>query len=197
MSRVEACARMKTTMLDRQKNLTKQLNSGFTLIELLVVIAIIAILTGLVGSNYLTSRIRARDAKRKSDLRQIQTALEMYHNDQGQYPLSEPGPGGNSRIAGYPWGSPFVDDETATGDPTVYMPILPGDRAAPGAQYFYEANTAGTKYRLCAVLENEEDLDIQQPEGYSGKNCGETANANLCNYCVSSSNTTIDETWTD
>jgi len=35
-----------------------------------------------------TARARARDAKRVADVKQIQTALEMYYNDAGAYPAS-------------------------------------------------------------------------------------------------------------
>ncbi len=57
-------------------------NKGFTLIELLVVISIIGILATLLIANIGGVRERARDAKRKSDLNQIQKALEMYKNSQ-------------------------------------------------------------------------------------------------------------------
>src|SRR5258708_4918955 len=60
--------------------------AGFTLIELLVVIAIIGVLTALTTVNYISIKARARDAQRKSDLRQIQLALEGYRSDQGNYP---------------------------------------------------------------------------------------------------------------
>lgn len=173
--------------------------AGFTLIELMVVIAIIGILTGLVGGNYLSSRARARDAERKNDLRQVQSALEMYHNDNGRYPVATDH-SGNSGIGTFRWGvDPFTNVNTevpADSHPeTIYMPILPGDPAMPGAQYHYEVNPARTKYRLCAYLENEEDSDIQQE--YIGKVCSEdgTSTASYCNYCVSSSNTTITEVW--
>ena len=59
---------------------------GFTLIELLVVIAIIGLLSTLSILALNSARARARDAKRISDIKQIQTALEMYYNDAGDYP---------------------------------------------------------------------------------------------------------------
>jgi len=59
---------------------------GFTLIELLVVIAIISILTGIVISNLSQPKAKARDAKRVSDLAQLQLALELYFDRCGAYP---------------------------------------------------------------------------------------------------------------
>ena len=75
-----------------KNNLTmKQCNNrksqkGFTLIELLVVIAIIGLLTSFLVANFVGVKERARDAQRKSDLRQIQAALEIYRSDKGKYP---------------------------------------------------------------------------------------------------------------
>ena len=62
--------------------------SGFTLIELLVVIAIIGLLSTLSVLALNAARARARDAKRISDVQQMQTALEMYYNDMNNYPAS-------------------------------------------------------------------------------------------------------------
>lgn len=59
---------------------------AFTIIELLVVIAIIAILTGIVMTNLTGSKAKARDAKRVSDLGQIQQALELYFDRCKEYP---------------------------------------------------------------------------------------------------------------
>ena len=66
----------------------KKNQKGFTLIELLVVIAIIGILSTLSVLALNSARARARDAKRIADIRQIQTALEMYYNENNEYPSS-------------------------------------------------------------------------------------------------------------
>lgn len=58
----------------------KLLSAGFTLIELLVVISIIGILAALVTVSFTASQRQARDAARKSDLKQYQTSLEAYAN---------------------------------------------------------------------------------------------------------------------
>jgi len=66
----------------------KKNKRGFTLIELLVVIAIIGLLSTLSILALNSARARARDAKRVSDVKQIQTALEMCYNDTGDYPTA-------------------------------------------------------------------------------------------------------------
>ena len=61
--------------------------SGFTLIELLVVIAIIGLLASVIMASLNNARAKARDARRLADLRQLQTALELYASDNnGGYP---------------------------------------------------------------------------------------------------------------
>jgi prepilin-type N-terminal cleavage/methylation domain-containing protein len=64
------------------------LKKGFTLIELLVVVAIIGLLATLSIVALNNARARARDARRVADVKQIQTALELYYNDMGSYPSS-------------------------------------------------------------------------------------------------------------
>jgi len=64
---------------------------GFTLIELLVVVAILGLLATIVAVSLTSARARARDARRVSDIRQIELALELYHAAHQQYPSSTVG----------------------------------------------------------------------------------------------------------
>ena len=66
--------------------IARNLSRGFTLIELLVVIAIIGVLASTVLTSVNSARIKARDARRKADLRQISLALELYYDTYGAYP---------------------------------------------------------------------------------------------------------------
>ena len=61
---------------------------GFTLLELLVVIAIIGIFSSIVIATLNNVRSKSRDARRKSDFRQISTALEFYYDQYGGYPAT-------------------------------------------------------------------------------------------------------------
>ncbi|MFN4212443.1 MAG: type II secretion system protein [Microgenomates group bacterium] len=70
-------------------NIKYQISNAFTLLEMLVVIGIIAVLIGMGAVSYSTAQRKARDAKRKSDLKAIQNALEQYYSICNyQYPSS-------------------------------------------------------------------------------------------------------------
>lgn len=60
--------------------------SGFTLVELLVVIAIISLLSSVVLTSLNSARAKARDAKRKADLKELATALNLFYDKYGYYP---------------------------------------------------------------------------------------------------------------
>ena len=59
---------------------------AFTLIELLVVIVIIGILATLATVALSSARLKARDIRRVGDVKQIQTALELYYSEEQVYP---------------------------------------------------------------------------------------------------------------
>jgi general secretion pathway protein G len=59
---------------------------GFTLIELLVVIAIIGILSTIVLASLSTARLKSRDARRISDIKQLQLALAVFYDSNAGYP---------------------------------------------------------------------------------------------------------------
>ena len=103
-------------------NKNKLTKKGFTLIELLVVIAIIGVLASVVLASLNTARRKSRDAKRIADIKQIQLALEMMFDDNGEYPdaianinityLAQE-PRDPSTAAGYSYDN--LDDGTVTG----------------------------------------------------------------------------------
>lgn len=69
------------------KNYKLKIISGFTLLELLVVISIIGILAGLVLASFTGVQKGARDTNRSSDIKQYQTSLEQFANENsGLYP---------------------------------------------------------------------------------------------------------------
>ncbi len=150
-----------------------QKNLGFTLLEMLVVMLIIIVLAAVGLRSFNASRNKSRDARRKSDLEQLQRALEMYHSDKGYYPVHTAD--GRLIVAdgGSPleWGQPFVDPDGSGG---VYMAKLSEDPAA--GHYVYRSyirdgairahgqpgdDFGATAYKIFAALENPNDPQIE------------------------------------
>jgi len=67
--------------------MTINYKKGFTLIELLVVIAIIGILSSVVLASLNTARTKSRDARRVSDMKQLQLAFELFFDSCRSYPV--------------------------------------------------------------------------------------------------------------
>lgn len=107
---------------------------GFTLIELLVAMTIVAVLMGLALVSYQGARKTARDGRRKTDLEQVRSGLEMYRSEAGIYP------------AGSGW--------SALGPIGTYIDI-PSDPINSGVYIYTSYNSGGTTYTLCATLETE------------------------------------------
>ena len=134
---------------------------GFTLIELLVVIAIIGLLSTLAVVSLNSARSKARDARRTSDIRQVQTALDMYYNDAGVYPQTGTtdivlGAGDGMVICYDPddTGVPYGLQADTSGCDTTIMSQVPKDPQAAQA-YTYKVNTLDTStYIIEFTLEN-------------------------------------------
>ncbi|MEM9169864.1 MAG: type II secretion system major pseudopilin GspG [Pseudomonadota bacterium] len=64
---------------------------GITLIELLVALTILAFISAVVVVNILPERDKAAVRKAKIDIRQIESALDQYRFDMGDYPTTNQG----------------------------------------------------------------------------------------------------------
>lgn len=116
---------------------------GFTLIELLVVIAIIGLLSTMSVVALNQARQKSRDAKRLSDMKQIQTALELYFTDENEYPASVTFNGSSS-----------ISSSTRVYMATVPQAPLPRDNTASctGSNYIYTLNSSGASYDIYYCL---------------------------------------------
>ena len=66
-------------------------NSGFTLIEIMVVVLILGLLAALVVPKIVGRTDDARVTKAKSDIKAIESALNLFKIDNGFYPTSAEG----------------------------------------------------------------------------------------------------------
>lgn len=124
---------------------------GFTLIELLVVLAIIGLLSTLAVVSLNNARQKSRDAKRLSDVKQIQTALELYFSDQGKYPVAATavviGASGQETLSS-------TNGWATTAGGTIYMARTPKNPTPGGADYSY-TSADGSTYTLKTTLEGD------------------------------------------
>ncbi len=131
---------------------------GFSLIELLVVIAIIGILVAIVFASFSHARAKARDAKRLSDLKQLQAAIEVYGQAHGQYPAMGCGATGWSGHNNY-YGpcEHYIEGISDLIDP---LPVDPKDPTVGG--FLYWTNGPRTEYKL--LMHNSVESETVTPD---------------------------------
>lgn len=116
---------------------------GFTLLELLVVLAIIVILISMGVSSFGSAQKKGRDAKRKSDLKEVQTALEQYYS---------------VCSFNYPVPTNFYSQGIVCSSPSIaILPTIPSD---PRSSPYYcptpvATNCTSSSYTICTSLESE------------------------------------------
>jgi len=137
----------------------KNYKKGFTLIELLVVIAIIGILSSIVMASLNSARAKSRDAKRLSDIKSLQLALELYFDHNKAYP----GGGYESLKAS------LVDDE--------FISALPKD-PLPSDWTGYKYCSSGDGYNLAAKLEQDNKTALDSDADKNVTSCSSGDNFN-------------------
>lgn len=157
------------------------MKNGFTLIELVIVAAIIGILaTAIIAVlDPFNQFQKASDAKRKSDLSQVQKALETYYQDKGRYPANTSDYKIQDASLGIiNWGSNWG----------AYMNVVPQDPSS-GHAYVYYSN--GQSYYIYANLSR----GGKDPQACNGGGACSSLSVNgipssscgaVCNFGVSS-----------
>lgn len=142
---------------------------SFTLIELIVVIAILAGFVALLFPNFMEVRMKARDVQRKSDMKTIQKAFELYKQNQS-LPI-------------YPTGLPAACAALSDSN-GVYIQKMPPDpltRCGVDAKnYYYVRNADPTRYTLAACIENTKDIETVTCPADFATNTSFTCTGNKC-----------------
>lgn len=122
------------------------MKKAFTLLEILVVIGIISVLVSMGVASYSTAQKKARDAKRQSDLRSFQSAIEQcYSVNNYAYPTITGG-GGTS----------IAEDCPVAGGPDLTI-------TDPSTKTYTVASTT-TTYSVQITLESGTTFSISQQQ---------------------------------
>ena len=119
-------------------------NRGFTLIEILIAFAVLTLLALMGFMAWQNQIAKARDARRKDDIKRLNIAFEDYYGDKECYPLANilvDCGGGQLK----PW-----LDQPMPCDPLTDNPYC----------YVSDGTDCSQEFRILASLENDHDPDI-------------------------------------
>lgn len=141
--------------------------SGYTLIEMLMVVAIIGMLASSILIGLGSSRAKARDTRRITDLKNVQTVLELYYSKYNSYPKMAEAIGTDETLTWTELSNILISKETG-----LNANKIPGDPLkSSGWTYYYGTN--GQSYVLGAKLETkDQSLDDDLDGTIFGVNCG-------------------------
>ncbi len=105
-----------------------------------------------------SARSKARDARRISDIKQIQTALELYQADQGVYPVVNPTAvtiGVAATTDALTNAAAGFENSASPSGTVTYMGQVPSNFESPAsiADYTYVSDAGGTTYTITFELE--------------------------------------------
>ncbi|MDP3645644.1 MAG: prepilin-type N-terminal cleavage/methylation domain-containing protein [bacterium] len=151
----------------RQNSRTKIMSEGFTLIEMLVAIAIIGILATVVIASLSSARMKGRNARRVSDLKQLQLAVVEYYDLNSGFPST-----------GGVWYSSAIGDQVDNnggnwipGLKPKYVETLPtdpggtksADAACATAKAAYRYKSDGVSYKILSNCAPEGAWESSDP----------------------------------
>jgi len=160
---------------------------GFTLIELLVMFAIIGLVATFAAVAVNSARMKQRDATRLAQVRQLQSALEDFFNENNMYPPADRLPLGDAAVSSCLSMGGFKGD--CSGDSTIFLRVLSGTIPSglenkvvcgtPARNAFcYSSSEDGKAYALEFELENGvkpaglvEGVNCALPDGMEAGAC--------------------------
>lgn len=138
----------------------KQTPFGFTLIEILVVITIVSLLSAVIYGSFGDARESSRDKIRKTSLKELGLALELYKAQTGVYPPS------GCLATGWAGPGPQTGLDTSC---TRYiekitpgyideLPTDPNQESEPSRGFMYRVSPEGDRYKLMVQGSVETEL---------------------------------------
>jgi general secretion pathway protein G len=109
-------------------------SAGFTLIEVMVVVVILGILGALIVPNIISRPDEARVTAARIEIKQIESALQLYKLDNRNYPSTDQG---LEALVSPPSGYP----EAESWNPAGYLPKIPTDPWDEPYLYFSDENS--------------------------------------------------------